>query len=82
MFSKPVRCSRISFSYMCMTMSLSSAWIVAMPPAFARTFNTSQMSPCCTMRPLRDGVMSVVNILTRWVPGLHRLGDLGVDVGR
>src|ERR1700730_15280066 len=31
MFSKPVRCSRISFSYMCMTMSLSSAWIAAMP---------------------------------------------------
>ena len=64
MFSKPVRCSRISFSYMCMTMSLSSAWIAAMPPAFASTFSTSQMSPCCTMRPLRDGVMSVVKILT------------------
>ena len=53
-----------------------------MPPAFARTFSTSQMSPNCTMRPLRDGVMSVVNILTRRVPGLHRLGDLRVDVGR
>jgi len=26
---KPVRSSRNSFSYMCMTMSLSSAWIVA-----------------------------------------------------
>ncbi len=31
MFSKPTRSSRISFSYMCMTMSLSSAWIAAMP---------------------------------------------------
>jgi len=50
-FSKPVRSSRISFSYMCMTMSLSSEWIVARPPAFAITFSTSQMSPNLTMRP-------------------------------
>ena len=38
MFSKPTRSSRISFSYMCMTMSLSSAWIAARPPAAPRIF--------------------------------------------
>ena len=64
MFSKPVRPSRISLPYMCITMSLSSEWITPSPPFAASTWNTSQMSPKSTMRPLRDGVMSVVKILT------------------
>ena len=64
MFSKPVRPSRISLPYMCMTMSLSSEWITPRPWFAARTWNTSQMSPKSTMRPLRDGVMSVVKIFT------------------
>ena len=63
MCSKPTRFSRISFSYMNMTMSLSSAWIAATPPAFATVFNASQMSPYCTMRPVLPGRMSVVKIL-------------------
>ena len=37
MFSRPVRFSRVNFSYMCMTMSLSSAWIAAIPPVCAKT---------------------------------------------
>ena len=49
---------------MCMTMSLSSAWMTPSPPFFASTWKTSQMSPKSTMRPLRLGVMSVVKIFT------------------
>ncbi len=68
MFSNPVRPSRISLPYMCMTMSLSSAWITPRPRWAARTWNTSQMSPNPTMRPRRLGVMSVVKILTVGCP--------------
>ena len=63
MFSKPVRPSRVSFSYRYMTMSSSSAWIAPMPPCFASRWSTSQMWPYSTRRPRRLGVMSVVNIL-------------------
>ena len=63
MFSKPTRPSRISLAYMCMTMSLSSAWMTPSPPSLASTLNTSQMSPKSTMRPLRCGQMLVVKIL-------------------
>ena len=64
MLAKPVRPSRISLPYMCITMSLSSEWITPSPPFAFSTWNTSQMSPKSTMRPLRDGVMSVVKIFT------------------
>ncbi len=50
MCSKLTRFSRISLSYMNMTMSLSSAWMQAMPPCRATTFNASQMWPCGTMQ--------------------------------
>ena len=76
MLAKPVRPSRISLPYMCITMSLSSEWITPSPPFAASTWNTSQMSPKSTMRPLRDGVMSVVKIFTVGKPGLDRLGQL------
>ena len=62
MCSKLTRFSRISFSYMNMTMSLSSAWMQAMPPAAATTFSASQMWPCGTMRPRFPGRMLVVKI--------------------
>ena len=68
MFSKPARPSRNSLAYMCMTMSLSSAWMTPRPPFFDSTWNTSQMSPKSTMRPLRLGVMSVVKIFTEAWP--------------
>ncbi len=64
MCSKPTRCSRISFSYMCMTMSSSSAWIAAMPPHAATIFKTSHWLPAGTMRPFWVGRLSVVNSLT------------------
>ena len=63
MLVNSARPSRISLPYMCMTMSLSSEWITPRPPAFASTWNTSQISPKSTIRPLREGVMSVVKIL-------------------
>src|SRR5882757_8535273 len=74
-FSKPARSSRISFSYMCMTMSLSSAWIAAMPPSLATTFNTSQISPNCTMRPLTVRPNVGGEHLDRGVARLDRLGQ-------
>ena len=49
---------------MCMTMSLSSAWMTPSPPSFASTWNASQMSPKSIMRPVRDGRMLVVNIFS------------------
>ena len=64
MFSNPVRPSRISLPYMCMTMSLSSEWITPRPLFAASTWKISQMSPKSTIRPLRLGVMSVVKIFT------------------
>src|SRR5437588_12377854 len=82
MFSKPVRSLRNSFSYMCMTISLSSAWIAAMPPACASTFSTSQMSPKSTMRPLREGGDVGREHLDRGMPGLHCLGELTEALGR
>ncbi len=36
MFAKPVRPSRISLPYMCITMSLSSEWITPRPPFAAQ----------------------------------------------
>ena len=53
-----------------------------MPPACAKTFSTSQMSPKSTMRPLRLGVMSVVKILTEGWPACDRLGQLRHQFGR
>ena len=64
MFSKPVRPSRVSFSYMCMTMSLSSAWIAASPPALAEDFQHLPDIAELDHAALARGVMSVVNILT------------------
>ena len=63
MLVNAVRPSRISLPYMCITMSLSSEWITPRPPCFASSWKTSQISPKSTIRPLRDGVMSVVKIL-------------------
>ncbi|MNC91793.1 hypothetical protein D3C83_81090 [compost metagenome] len=63
MCSKAVRSSRNSFSYMCRTMSSSSAWITARPPSRASTLKISQIWPKRIMRPARLGVMSVVKIL-------------------
>ena len=82
MFSNPVRPSRISLPYMCITMSLSSEWITPRPPFAASTWNTSQMSPKSTMRPLRDGVMSVVKIFTVGKAGLDRLAELRRQIDR
>ena len=59
-----MRSSRSSFSYMCITRSLSSAWMQVSPPAFATALITSQISPYGTMWAIRCGVMSVVNIFT------------------
>ena len=48
-----------------MTMSLSSAWMQAMPPWAATTFRASQMWPCGIMSWLpMPGMISVVKIFT------------------
>ena len=82
MFSNPVRPSRISLPYMCMTMSLSSEWITPSPLFAASTWKISQISPKSTIRPLRLGVMSVVKILTVAKSGLNRLAHLPRQVDR
>ena len=82
MFSKPARPSRNSLAYMCMTMSLSSAWMTPRPPFFASTWKTSQMSPKSTMRPLRDGRDVGGEDLHRGMAGLDRLAELAGHVGR
>ena len=64
MFSNSARFSAMSLSYMCMTMSSSSAWMTPRPPWAAITLKISQMSPNRIIRPRRLGVMSVVKILT------------------